>query len=122
MHQLTLPLIAAYADATSAHCLFRITSSMALRCRSTERRPTLGTMASSAPSTAAPVRTDPLRCPLCGQSNQCAITAGLAPESCWCMTTDIAPAALAAIPEAQRRQSCLCPRCAAGQFPGSAGG
>ena len=70
-------------------------------------------MAFSAPPTTASAGTDPLRCPLCGQSNQCAITAGLAPESCWCMTTDVAPAALAAIPEAQRRQSCLCPRCAA---------
>ncbi|MEG2050332.1 MAG: cysteine-rich CWC family protein, partial [Comamonas sp.] len=53
-------------------------------------------MAFSAPSTAAPVPVDPLRCPLCGQCNQCAITAGLAPESCWCMTADVAPAALAA--------------------------
>ncbi|MEG3001963.1 MAG: cysteine-rich CWC family protein [Comamonas sp.] len=79
-------------------------------------------MAFSAPPSTAPVPVDPLRCPLCGQSNQCAITAGLAPESCWCMTADVAPAALAAIPEAQRRQSCLCPGCAAGQFPGAAPG
>ncbi|BBL26512.1 cysteine-rich CWC family protein [Comamonas terrigena] len=77
-------------------------------------------MAFSAPSPVASTSVDPLRCPLCGQSNQCAITAGLAPESCWCMGADIAPDALAAIPEAQRRQSCLCPRCAAGQFPGRA--
>ncbi|MDR2327291.1 MAG: cysteine-rich CWC family protein [Acidovorax sp.] len=69
--------------------------------------------------TALPTDLDPLRCPLCGQSNQCAISAGLAAESCWCMTADIAAAALAAIPEAQRRQACLCPRCAAGQFPGA---
>ncbi|WP_434802523.1 cysteine-rich CWC family protein [Paracidovorax avenae] len=57
---------------------------------------------------------DPGRCPLCGQSNQCAIEAGQPAESCWCMDTLVKPAALAAVPEAARGMACLCPRCAAG--------
>lgn len=76
-------------------------------------------MVSSTQSSAPAPAADPLRCPLCGQSNQCAITAGLPPETCWCMTGTISPAALEAIPDALRRQACLCPRCAAGQFPGA---
>ncbi|MBT9513928.1 MAG: cysteine-rich CWC family protein [Acidovorax sp.] len=52
-------------------------------------------------------------CPLCGGPNQCAMAAGLPPESCWCMTQPIAPAALAAVPEAQRGQVCICAACGA---------
>ncbi|XDF35924.1 cysteine-rich CWC family protein [Paracidovorax avenae] len=57
---------------------------------------------------------DPALCPLCGQSNQCAIEAGQPADSCWCMATLVHPAALAAVPAAARGMACLCPRCAAG--------
>ena len=63
------------------------------------------------PHPAAPI--DPTRCPLCGRSNQCAVSAALPPEECWCMSVSIAPAALAQIPDSARGQSCLCPACAA---------
>ncbi len=58
---------------------------------------------------------DPARCPLCGQSNQCAIEAGQPAAGCWCMGTAVDPAALAAVPDAARGLACLCPRCAAGE-------
>ncbi|MDO4593674.1 MAG: cysteine-rich CWC family protein [Comamonadaceae bacterium] len=58
---------------------------------------------------------NPLRCPLCGQDNQCAVAAGLPAESCWCMQTRIAPQALERLPEAQRAKACICPAC--GQAP-----
>ena len=51
------------------------------------------------------------QCPLCGQHNQCAVAQGLPAEQCWCMTAPISPAALARIPEAERRQRCICPAC-----------
>lgn len=54
------------------------------------------------------------RCPLCGQANQCAIMAGQAPESCWCMQAPVSPLALARLPEQARGKACICPRCAAG--------
>ncbi|WP_298213380.1 cysteine-rich CWC family protein [Acidovorax sp.] len=55
-------------------------------------------------------------CPLCGGANQCAMAAGGAPESCWCMTAaPIAPTALAAVPEAQRGQVCICAACGSPQ-------
>ncbi|WP_288471728.1 cysteine-rich CWC family protein [Paracidovorax oryzae] len=57
---------------------------------------------------------DPGRCPLCGQSNQCAIAAGQPADTCWCMGALVKPAALAAVPDAARGMACLCPRCAAG--------
>ncbi|QKV51570.1 cysteine-rich CWC family protein [Comamonas antarctica] len=63
------------------------------------------------PRSAPPI--DPTRCPLCGRSNQCAASAALPPEDCWCMSTPISPAALAQIPDSVRNQSCLCPACAA---------
>ncbi|WP_309826506.1 cysteine-rich CWC family protein [Paracidovorax wautersii] len=60
---------------------------------------------------------DPAHCPLCGRSNQCAAEAGADPATCWCMTAPIAPAALAALPPAQRGRACLCPACAAAPGP-----
>ena len=51
------------------------------------------------------------QCPLCGQPNQCAVAQGLPAEQCWCMTTQLSPAALARIPEEERRQRCICPAC-----------
>ncbi|HRL98777.1 MAG TPA: cysteine-rich CWC family protein [Acidovorax sp.] len=50
-------------------------------------------------------------CPLCGQPNQCAVAAGRPAHSCWCMTAAISPEVLAAIPEAERGKTCICPAC-----------
>lgn len=55
-----------------------------------------------------------LHCPLCEADNHCAVAAGSAPESCWCHATTFDPAVLAAVPEDQRNQRCLCPACAVG--------
>jgi hypothetical protein len=56
--------------------------------------------------------TDAQHCPLCGKNNQCAMTTGEDPASCWCITTNINPDSLAKIPESQRNKSCLCLQCA----------
>ena len=54
---------------------------------------------------------DRQRCPLCGKSNQCSITAGR-DEPCWCFAAQIDPAALQRLTPEQRDQACLCPACA----------
>ncbi|MBB6695380.1 cysteine-rich CWC family protein [Cohnella xylanilytica] len=56
---------------------------------------------------------DPSRCPLCGQPNGCAVTAGEPPGDCWCMTARIPEAVLSRIPAELRRKACVCSRCAA---------
>lgn len=56
--------------------------------------------------------TGPSQCPLCGQPNQCAVTAGLPIEDCWCMHTPVSPTALARLPAGQRGLTCICPVCA----------
>ncbi|MFG5860323.1 cysteine-rich CWC family protein [Metapseudomonas sp. CR1201] len=56
---------------------------------------------------------DPTRCPLCGQSNQCTqADPARAGEACWCFTAKIDPAALERIPPPDIDRACLCPRCA----------
>lgn len=58
---------------------------------------------------------DPLRCPLCGQSNQCGQadpTCGEQP--CWCFSAEIAAEVLQRIPQAARGRNCLCPDCPRG--------
>ncbi|MDH1430219.1 cysteine-rich CWC family protein [Comamonas aquatica] len=57
----------------------------------------------------------PATCPLCGQTNACAVAAGLPPETCWCMQTRIPASVLERIPAAERGQRCVCPAC--GQTP-----
>ncbi|MBS0493115.1 MAG: cysteine-rich CWC family protein [Proteobacteria bacterium] len=52
------------------------------------------------------------QCPLCGQSNQCAMAAGLAPAQCWCMVWPIEQIALQRLASEQRGQACICPQCA----------
>ncbi len=54
----------------------------------------------------------PANCPLCGEPNGCALAAGRPAESCWCMTADIDPARLAALPEEIRGKYCICAGCA----------
>ncbi|HLA33462.1 MAG TPA: cysteine-rich CWC family protein [Rhodocyclaceae bacterium] len=52
-------------------------------------------------------------CPLCGQPNACAVAKHRRHDvDCWCAHAKIDPAALALVPEAQRRQACICAQCA----------
>lgn len=51
------------------------------------------------------------QCPLCGQSNGCAVAQGLPAAQCWCMTADIDPQALQRLAPAERGQRCICPAC-----------
>jgi len=65
----------------------------------------------------AGTRPDPSRCPLCGESNRCALEiereTGQAQPPCWCMAADFSEALLARVPATQRRLACICARCAA---------
>lgn len=55
----------------------------------------------------------PGTCPVCGMSNRCTLAdPRTVDQACWCFTETIDPAVLAALPEALRDTSCLCPRCA----------
>jgi hypothetical protein len=62
---------------------------------------------------------DPSRCPLCGESNRCAMEiereTGQAQPPCWCMDADFnfSEALLARVPAEKRRLACICARCAA---------
>ncbi len=62
------------------------------------------------------VTVDPTRCPLCAQPNQCAMelekTTGQAQPPCWCTTVNFEVALLAQVPDAARRQACICQACA----------
>ena len=51
------------------------------------------------------------RCPLCGAANECGVAAGKG--VCWCFSVQMPEAALAAVPEAERMQACICEACAA---------
>ncbi|GAB3286449.1 cysteine-rich CWC family protein [Parahaliea aestuarii] len=53
-------------------------------------------------------------CPLCGADNHCAVARGGDIGDCWCASTPIDRAALAAVPPAARGTSCLCPACGRG--------
>ena len=59
--------------------------------------------------TAAPTTT---HCPLCGQSNGCAVAAGLPAQQCWCMRESVSREALARLPAEARGRACICPLCA----------
>lgn len=69
----------------------------------------------------SPTVTDPTRCPLCGQPNGCAVEAerasGQPQPPCWCTQVAFAPALLAQVPPAARRQACICRACAEGAAP-----
>ena len=60
---------------------------------------------------------DPSRCPLCGESNRCAMATeretGQPQPACWCLQADFSEALLARVPAGQRRLACICARCAA---------
>ncbi|NDP37879.1 MAG: cysteine-rich CWC family protein [Rhodoferax sp.] len=59
---------------------------------------------------------DPTRCPLCGQSNQCAgqleRMTGIPQPACWCKQVTFGAELLARVPEPARRQACICVACA----------
>jgi hypothetical protein len=55
---------------------------------------------------------DENKCPLCGQSNDCAVAAGRDPDSCWCMTATMSPSALVSIPPEAQGKICICAQCA----------
>ncbi|CAN5813663.1 hypothetical protein BH11PSE13_BH11PSE13_38200 [soil metagenome] len=61
---------------------------------------------------------DATRCPICGESNLCAIElareTGMQQAECWCMRADFSAAPLSTLPEAARGTACICARCAAG--------
>ncbi|MBP6221573.1 MAG: cysteine-rich CWC family protein [Limnohabitans sp.] len=72
---------------------------------------------------------DPCRCPLCGQSNACAMatpatTVGVgatAPGPCWCTRVHFSADVLTQVPEAARNKACICAACARaskGKFDG----
>ncbi|MGJ7485782.1 cysteine-rich CWC family protein [Variovorax sp. LT2P21] len=60
---------------------------------------------------------DPARCPLCGETNACAMeierTTGVAQGPCWCMTARFDQGLREQVPETARGLACICARCAA---------
>lgn len=59
--------------------------------------------------------TEPHRCPLCGQPNQCAMEierqSGIKQEPCWCSTEKISQAVLDQIPATDLGRACVCAAC-----------
>jgi hypothetical protein len=80
----------------------------------------LGGGANPSPSTPPPgsgpqVLAEPIRCPLCGQPNNCAMARGDKDASnCWCRDATISPESLSRVPVAKQHTSCLCQNCARG--------
>jgi Cysteine-rich CWC len=62
---------------------------------------------------------DPSLCPLCGNTNQCAMeverATGQKQPPCWCTTARFDAALLARIPAEKRNLACVCAACAAQQ-------
>lgn len=59
---------------------------------------------------------DPLRCPLCGQPNQCANeierSTGIGQGPCWCSQVEFSAALLQKVPADAARKACICSDCA----------
>jgi hypothetical protein len=59
---------------------------------------------------------DPVLCPLCGQSNQCAAevetATGVKQPPCWCTEVKFEAALLSNLPEPARGTACICAVCA----------
>ncbi|WP_442915244.1 cysteine-rich CWC family protein [Marinobacter sp. SS21] len=70
-------------------------------------------MTNPSPGLTLPLNRDAVHCPICGQENQCAVTAGKNPASCWCFAPDITvgDAVTAAVPTAKKRTACVCADC-----------
>ncbi len=62
------------------------------------------------------IATETTRCPVCGQSNRCAMEAeretGIQQPPCWCTQIDFSADLLARIPADARGKDCICPACA----------
>ncbi|MFT7406034.1 cysteine-rich CWC family protein [Zhongshania sp.] len=54
---------------------------------------------------------DPKRCPLCEQDNQCAVAAGNKPSNCWCMAVKIEQQAQHRANTIDGKKRCLCQQC-----------
>jgi hypothetical protein len=59
---------------------------------------------------------DPSLCPLCGQTNRCAMEVqretGRQQPPCWCTQVDFSADLLARIPAEAQRKACICADCA----------
>ena len=53
---------------------------------------------------------DPMRCPLCGDENECGMAMGA--EKCWCFSAVISEDVLGRVPEQARDLVCICEKCA----------
>jgi hypothetical protein len=55
---------------------------------------------------------DPSRCPLCGQANQCQLCQSSSYKGpCWCASVEIPDALLACVPREFRNRACICESC-----------
>ncbi|MET4576935.1 cysteine-rich CWC family protein [Ottowia thiooxydans] len=65
--------------------------------------------------TSARVANSATCCPLCGQTNQCAMeierATGQAQPACWCMQASFPPALLDQVPPESRGTACICLAC-----------
>lgn len=52
-------------------------------------------------------------CPICKKANNCAISLGQEPRSCWCMTSKVPEGLLESIPKEERGINCICSQCVA---------
>lgn len=50
-------------------------------------------------------------CPLCGESNQCAVAADPDATECWCGSVIFPEELLAKVPEDAVRKTCICQNC-----------
>lgn len=50
-------------------------------------------------------------CPLCGESNQCAVAADPDTTECWCGSVIFPEELLAKVPETAVRKTCICQNC-----------
>jgi hypothetical protein len=73
----------------------------------------------------APATPDPDHCPLCGQTNLCAMQAqrltGVKQGPCWCTQVDFERSVLDALPAAARGKACICQACATRKLAGQPG-
>lgn len=54
---------------------------------------------------------DNAKCPLCGESNQCAVAADPNAIACWCESVTFPDELLAKMPADAVRKSCVCQKC-----------
>jgi hypothetical protein len=64
---------------------------------------------------------DTARCPLCGGTNQCALSTDPDADECWCATLEFPEELLAQIPQEAVRKTCICKKCLA-EYQESANG